>query len=77
MADEKLDPKYLEGLKYKTADVKTKKNDSGRETVVHSAVEEALSHKHILGWKDYGSHVHIVTRDGRKHKVAKDKKGAK
>ena len=69
---EQLDPKHLKGLEYKTADVKEVKNESGRKSVVHSPVVVDLAPEHVLSHKDYGTHIHIVTKDGRKHKVVKE-----
>ena len=67
----KFEPKWLKGLKYRSAETKTVTGESGRPTRKCTPTERALREKDVLDWKDNGDHVMIVTADGRKYKVEK------
>lgn len=68
----KLDPKYLKGLKYKTSDAK-EVEENGRKVKKFVPVERALKIEDVLNWRDAGDVVIIVTADGMKHTVEKEK----
>lgn len=63
---ESIDKKYLEGLVFKSA--KQKKTDTGMANI---PTERQLTPADVLGWKDNGASVTIVTADGQKYAVKK------
>jgi hypothetical protein len=67
---EKIDPKYLEGLKFNFVEQRKAKKD-GRDIVQNIPQQRALAQEDILDWKDYGDNVVIVTMDGQKITVSK------
>ncbi len=72
MAEQKIDAKYLEGLKFRGAEIKKVKTDAGdKEKSV--PFERDLTADDVLDWKDKGDSVVIVTADGQKHTVARKK----
>lgn len=70
--EEKLDPKLLKGLKYKTSDVK-EVEENGRKVKKFIPTERALKIEDVLSWRDAGDSVVIVTADGKKHQVEKER----
>lgn len=70
MANERIDAKYLKGLKFTSS---VKKQVPG-EAVKHHLVERRLGPADVLDWKDDGETLVIVAADGRKYIV--DKKAA-
>ncbi|MDD2319167.1 MAG: hypothetical protein PHO83_03855 [Geobacteraceae bacterium] len=67
MANERIDAKYLKGLKFTTS---VKKQVPG-EAVKHAPAERRLGPADVLDWQDLGDTVIIVSADGRKHTVDK------
>lgn len=73
---EKIDSKYLKGLRFRSSDPVKGRSEDGQETIKHIPNERALKIEDVLDWKDCGTEVVIVAADGQKHRVAKkeDKK---
>ncbi len=71
---ERIDPKYLEGLKFNFAEQR-KSNKDGREVVTNIPQQRALTANDVLDWKDCGDKVVIVTADGQKITVPKKADG--
>ncbi len=73
MAEEKkeIDSKLLKGLKFRTSTVELVEKE-GRKVKKFTPVERPLAADDVLSWKDTGSAVVIVTKDGQKITVEKD-----
>lgn len=76
MAGEKIDAKWLRGLKFKTSEGREVADEGGKKKTKYIPVERALKPDDVLSWKDRGDAVVIVAGDGSKHTVAKDAEGA-
>lgn len=72
MAGRPIDPKYLRGLKFKSS-VGKKVTDDGREVMKYSSVERPMLPGDVLDWKDRGDNIVLVTADGQKLTVSKEK----
>ena len=74
MAEEKLDGKYLKGLKFSGSTPVQEKDEKGKETgkiAFWKPFERALQEKDVLSFADRGNEIVIVAADGKKHRVAK------
>lgn len=70
-----IDAKFLKGLGFSGSKaVKVKKD--GAEKTEHQRFTRDLTADDVLDWKDNGGSVVIVTKDGRKHTVAKKEQKA-
>ncbi|NOZ81259.1 MAG: hypothetical protein GXP63_06330 [DPANN group archaeon] len=65
--------KWLEGLKFRGSKPKEVEKD-GRKIRQYVPFERDMTEADVLSWKDYGKHVVIVTADGQKVTVEKDRK---
>ena len=73
MAETKsIDPKYLSGIKFRTAEAKKVKVD-GVDKTRYTPVERDLKPADVMDWADKGDSIMIATTDGRKHIVEKGK----
>lgn len=70
---EKIDPKYLKGLKYRFSEPKEIKEE-GRTIIRYFPQERALKQEDVINWKDYGDRLVLVTADGKKVTVATEPK---
>lgn len=70
MADEKIDRKYLTGLKFRGSAAKETKED-GRTKTRYVPFERALKPEDVLSYADKGAYIVIVTADGQKYTVDK------
>jgi Tat protein secretion system quality control protein TatD with DNase activity len=84
MVQQKLDPKWLEGLKFHYAEKKMIEKN-GRKTLQAIPMERPLKEEDIpiithgprkgeRNWTDYGDKVVIVTNNGKKYTVEKSPK---
>ena len=80
MLEKKLDPKWLEGLKFHTAETKIVEKN-GRKTLQAVAKQRPMKEGDILvkpdgslAFTDYGDKVVIATKDGKKYTVEKNPK---
>jgi len=72
---EKIDPKWLEGLTFRGATEKIVEKN-GRKMRQGIPFEVPLKKENVLGCTDYGDYVIIAGNDGRKHPpVTKGKAG--
>ena len=71
--EKKFDSKWLEGLKFHTADTKMVEKN-GRKTLQAIPVEKPAKEEDILNWSDYGDKVVIALKDGMKYSVEKNPK---
>lgn len=71
MVIEELDKKVFKGLTFKTNKKIKVAAEGGGEADAYVPDEVPLSHEHILTAKDLGTHIQLVTADGRKHRVVK------
>jgi hypothetical protein len=69
MPEKPIDAKYLAGLKYRTS----KPGEVGGKPV---PVERDLTPKDVIGWSGTETTITIVTADGQKHLVGKERKTA-
>ncbi len=67
---EKIDRKYLIGLKFKASEGRTVTKD-GRDVIEYVTVERALKPEDVIGWRDTGPEIIIVTADGHKSTISK------
>lgn len=65
-----IDQKFLKGLKFKGAERKIIEKD-GRKTVQGVPYERPLKPEDVIGMKDNGDSIVIVTADGQKYTVSK------
>jgi hypothetical protein len=65
-----LNPQWLKGLTYRGTTAKPVEED-GRKKVTYVTFERPLEAGDVLDWKDKGTTVVIVTKDGRKYSVSK------
>lgn len=70
MAQEAIDKKFLAGLKHRSSKQKSKE-----EKNVFIPTERPLQPGDVLDWSEKGNILTIVTADGQKHKVNKNKPG--
>jgi urease accessory protein UreE len=70
MAGEKIDKKYLAGLKFSTSK-EQEKDENGKKRIVHIPVVRAMTPDDVLDWKEVGSEIVIVAKDGKKYRVPK------
>lgn len=68
-----FDKKWLEGLKFKTSEEKIVEEE-GRKVKKFIPKERPLKESDILGWKDNGNSIVLVTADGQKVSVNKKEK---
>jgi hypothetical protein len=68
-----LDPKYLKGLKFKTSNPEKVKGEGGVEKTKYIPETRALTVDDVLDWVDNSDSVTIVTADGQKYNVKKEK----
>ena len=80
MVEKKLDPKWLEGLKFHTAETKIVEKN-GRKTLQAIPIERPLNEEDLLvkpdgslAFTDCGDKVIIATKDGKKYTVEKNPK---
>ena len=80
MLEKKLDPKWLEGLKFHTAETKIVEKN-GRKTLQAIPIERPLKEEDILvrpdgslSFTDYPDKIVIATKDGKKYTVEKNPK---
>lgn len=80
MVQQKLDPKWLEGLKFYYADKKMVEKN-GRKTLQAIPMERPLKESDLLdlpngekSWKDLGDKIVMVTKNGKKYTVDKNPK---
>ena len=66
-AESKFDPKWIEGLTYRTTEIKKTKGEPDRRV----PVERELTEAEVLDWNLVGDEVVIATADGRKYRVKK------
>jgi hypothetical protein len=71
----KVDPKLLEGLEFKTSKSQ-KVEEDGKKVTRYYPDSRPMEQDDIIGMKDMGDRVVIVSADGRKHRVAKTGKPA-
>jgi hypothetical protein len=71
MAEKKIDPRWLKGLKYHSADTKIVEKN-GRKTLQAIPTDRAATENDILNWKEYPDKIVIVLKDGMKYKINKD-----
>ena len=69
---EKIDPKYLEGLKHQYSECREVVED-GRKVTKYAQKERDMKPEDVLAWKDKGAEVVLVTGDGRKIRISKDR----
>lgn len=67
---EKIDPKYLKGLKFRFSEPK-EVIEEGRTITRYFPQERAFKQEDVLSWKDNGDNIILVTADGRKVTVSK------
>lgn len=72
-AEPVFDKKWLEGLKFKTSEVR-EVEEEGRKVKKFVPSVRALKEADVLSWKDCGGTVVMVTADGQKYTVAKKEK---
>lgn len=72
-AEPVFDKKWLEGLKFKTSEVKVVEEE-GRKIKKFIPSVRALKEADVLSWKDCGNAVVLVTADGQKVTVSKKEK---
>jgi hypothetical protein len=65
-----LNPQWLKGFMFRGATPKATEED-GRKKVTYVPFERPLETGDVLDWKDKGTTVVIVTKDGRKYSVSK------
>lgn len=68
-----IDKSYLDGLKFRDSKPKEVTNEGGRKVIAYSSFERGLEVQDILSTKDYGDYYVIVTGDGRKYNIKKNK----
>lgn len=68
--ERKLDPKWIEGLVFRSSEVKEIEED-GRKVKRYTPTERPMKPSDVVSWKDYGDHVVLVTADGQKVRVKK------
>lgn len=71
-----IDAKYLKGLKFRSAEEKVVEED-GRKVKKFIPTERPMTPADVLGSKDYGDSIVIVTADGQKITIKKEEKGGK
>ncbi len=76
MADKKFDAKWLEGLKFHTAEGKLVEKN-GRKTWQSIPIERPAKEEDVLNWNDYGDKVVIALNDGMKYTIKKKSSGPK
>lgn len=64
----------LKGLKFNTTRKGKKTGDDGKEIDVVYPVQVDVEPEHILSAKEYPDGIVLVSKDGRKHKIAKPEK---
>ncbi|TAN61055.1 hypothetical protein EPN18_07410 [bacterium] len=69
---EKIDAKYLKGLRFRGSEGKNV-NEDGRTVIKYAPVERAMRVEDVLNWRDAGSAIVLVTTDGQKVTVSKTK----
>jgi len=69
-----IDPDYIKGLKFHYAEKKMVEKD-GKMTWEYKPLERALKPEDVIGSRDYGDRIVIVTADGQKLELYKKKKG--
>lgn len=67
-----INPKWLDGFTFRGATPKEVEED-GRKRMKYIPFERPLKPEDVLSFKDYGPHVVIVTKDGKKYTVKKGK----
>lgn len=73
---EKIDAKYLKGLKFRSSTGRDVEED-GKKVKKYVPTERPLKPEDVLDWKDYGDKIVLVTSDGQKVTVEKDQKDPK
>lgn len=73
---ERIDAKYLKGLKFRSSEGKQVMDD-GREVIRYTAAERNMKPDDVLDWRDTGSDIILVTADGQKVTVSKEKREEK
>ncbi|MBE0598969.1 MAG: hypothetical protein IH614_17075 [Desulfuromonadales bacterium] len=68
---EKIDKKYLKGLKYHSSEGKDVLGENGRKLKQYTHKERALTPDDVLSWEDKGREIVLVTADGQKVTVPK------
>ncbi len=67
-----LNPEWLKGLVFRTSERKEMEKE-GRKVPQYIPVERPLTEKEVMAWKEGDTSVTIVTADGRKYTVKKEK----
>lgn len=65
--------KHFKGVKVQTAKPVKVKGDGGKERDGFEVKAADLAEEHVIGARDYGKTVAIVTIDGQRHETAKSK----